>query len=113
VHSIEALSESECDIVTVVGQLVISPYGRRNCLLASITDRRTQIAHRASKLPTQRVSRLPFPRCYAFPIEQPGIWHASIPFTLLEAKILGDLVSQPCQNYWQYSQTGLPCSRLV
>jgi len=58
----------------------LAPHGRRNCLLASITDRRTQIAHRTSKLPTQRVSRVPLSQLLCLPIEQPAILACLYPF---------------------------------
>jgi hypothetical protein len=93
----------------------LAPYGQRNCLLASTTDRRIQIAHREQVSFLHNASLgFPFLRCHAFPIEQLAIWHAFIPSTLPRNQIFGcDLESQPCQNYWQYSQTDLSCSWLV
>src|SRR5271154_4472408 len=49
----------------------LAPYGQRNCLLASTTDRRTQIAHREQVSFLHNASLgIPFLRCHTFPIEQ-------------------------------------------
>ena len=57
-----------------------------NDLAGEDSSRRTQIAnrHQASFLHNMSLGLPLFPRCHAFPIERPAIWHIFIPSILLQ-----------------------------